>query len=213
MPLFQNIIGLAIVPIAIVLFVACMIYEQQDRQRIRATAWQEGLGEEFDLELSKQIRLRRLMPKDGPTGPEPYAEALEIVRLEHQVKTKHAIPNKETNQMTFSQSVVVFGDVKDIHTSISNLYNAGQQQVALSVEGLTKALTEWKDVREDERKHLLENLAVVSHEASASPDQRKTGLLKSSLSFLTTSLGAANNLIPLVHDLHEKLRSAGVIDW
>jgi len=38
-------------------------------------------------------------------------------------------------------------------------------------------------------------------------------MLKASLAFLTTSLSTAKELAPLVHDLYEKLRAAGIINW
>jgi hypothetical protein len=60
---------------------------------------------------------------------------------------------------------------------------------------------------------VLEHLALVSNEVSSEPDRRRLGLLKSSLGFITASLGTANELIPLVHELHEKLRAAGIINW
>lgn len=68
-------------------------------------------------------------------------------------------------------------------------------------------------IRDADRKDLLENLALVSKEVLSQPDQRRPGLLKSSLGFITTSLAAAKELIPLVHHLHEQLKASGIIDW
>ena len=38
-------------------------------------------------------------------------------------------------------------------------------------------------------------------------------VVKILLAFITTSLAAVKDLTPLVHDLYEKLKAAGIIDW
>lgn len=78
---------------------------------------------------------------------------------------------------------------------------------------MTTAIRESVEIRDADRKDLLENLALVSEEALSRPDQRKPGLLKSSLGFIATSLATAKELAPLVHELYEKLKAAGIIQW
>ena len=125
--------------VIIVLFVGCvlaMVAQGEERKQLRHTAYQEGIGEEYDLELNRQLELRSLRPQDAPSGPDPYRHALEIARLQKRTTVK----------------------------------------------------------------------SVPSKEVSSQPDQRRPGLLKSSLGFITASLAAAKELIPLVHDLHENSR-------
>src|SRR4051794_3710139 len=88
------------------------------------------------------------------------------------------------------------------------LQSHGSQQMADVIGKVTNAISNWTERDDAHRKDLLENVAQVSKEASSQPDQRRPGVLKASLAFLTTSLSTAKELIPLVHDLHEKLKAA-----
>jgi hypothetical protein len=101
----------------------------------------------------------------------------------------------------------------DLNASVQNLQTHGSQQIADTIGKLTTAISESAQIRDADRKDLLENLALVSKEVLSQPDQRRPGLLKSSLGFITTSLAAAKELIPIVHDLYEKLKAAGIINW
>ncbi|HXE11445.1 MAG TPA: hypothetical protein VN633_04950, partial [Bryobacteraceae bacterium] len=149
--------------------------------------------------------------------PDPYREALDIVRLRKRTMAKNLPPPGDKTIFNISNSTIAnlnLGTVLgDLNASVQNLQTHGSQQIAEAIGKLTTAISESVEVRDADRKHLLENLALVSKEISSQPDQRRAGLLKSSLTFITTSLAAAKELIPLVHDLYEKLKAAGIIDW
>jgi hypothetical protein len=97
---------------------------------------------------------------------------------------------------TYANLSIVLGN---LNGSVQTLQTRGYQPIAQAIEALTAAIGESEEIRDGDRKDLLENLAVVSNEASSKPDQRKPGLLKSSLGFITAALGAENEVIPLVH--------------
>ena len=101
----------------------------------------------------------------------------------------------------------------DLNASVQSLQNNGAPQIADIIQKLTSGISNSTAIKDADRKDLLENLALVSNEVSSEPDKRKPGLLKASLSFITAGLAAAIELVPLCHDLHEKLKAAGFISW
>lgn len=188
----------------------------QKRKQWRATAYQEGIGEEYDLELRRLLELERLKPKDAPSGPDPYTEALRIVRLRKRTMAKNPPPGDNTI-FNISHSTIAglnFGTVLgDLNASVQLLQTHGDQQIADAIEKLTNAIGNSTEIKDTDRKELLENVAQVSKEASSHPDQRRPGVIKACLALLTTSLSTAKELIPLVHDLYEKLKAACIISW
>lgn len=206
--------------------------EEEERKHLRHTAYQEGIGEEYDLELKRLSGIQSLRPKDAQhDGPNPVRQALDNVRLQKRTMEKKS---ESTRPMTrvrpyharfigvcggefnLSSSTIValnLGNVLgDLTASVQNLESHGEPQIAEALEKLACAICRSTEITDPNRKDLLENLALVSNEVSSEPDRRRPGLLKSSLGFITASLGTANEL-PLVHDLHEKLRAAGIINW
>lgn len=101
----------------------------------------------------------------------------------------------------------------DLNASVQSLKNHGAPEIADLIQKLTSGISKSDDVKDADRKDLLENLSVVSNEVSSEPDKRKLGLLKASLGYISGVLAASNELIPLVHQLHENLKAAGVINW
>ncbi|MBV8571783.1 MAG: hypothetical protein JO319_14285 [Acidobacteriaceae bacterium] len=86
----------------------------------------------------------------------------------------------------------------DLNNSVQNLRSQGEPQIADAIQKLTDVIKELKEITDADRNDLLENLALVSKEVESPSDSRRAGLLKSSLGFVTTSLGAFNELAPLV---------------
>lgn len=202
---------------AIALFVLVAFAVGKERQELRGNAYRQGIGEEYDLELKRLLELQSFRPKDAPSGPDPYREALDIVRLRKRTMEKNLPPPSDKTIFNVSNSTIAnlnLGTVLgDLNASVQNLQSHGSQQIADTIGKLTTAISKSMQIRDADRKDLLENLALVSKEVLSQPDQRRSGLLKSSLGFVTTSLAAAKELIPLVHDLYEKLKAARIIDW
>ncbi len=208
------------VPIACILLLGLFGYaiyiREQERKQWRATAYQEGIGEEYDRQLRRLLELERLKPKDAPEGPDPYREALAIARLEKRIMEKNLPPVGNTifNISNSTISGLNLGIVMgSLNASVQILQTHGGQQIADAIEKLTNAIGNSTEIKDTDRKELLENVAQVSKEASSHPDQRRPGVIKACLALLTTSLSTAKELIPLVHDLYEKLKVAGIINW
>jgi hypothetical protein len=196
------------------IFLGFVVYTRdKEREQLRATAYHEGIGDEYDLELSRRLERQRLQPRDAPAGPDPYSEALYIVRLQKRITAKNPPPP----QIDLSNSTignVAFGAVLgDLNAYVQILQTHGDQQIADAIGKLTDAISKWTEIEDAHRKDLLENVAQISKEASTPPDQRRLGVIKASLAFLTAALSTAKELIPLVHDLYEKLKAAGIINW
>ncbi len=202
--------------VVLVPIVYTVMVRDKGREQLRGIAYHEGIGEEYDLELKRLLELQSLRPNDAPSGPDPYREALDIVRVRKRTMAKN-LPPPSDKTIFISNSTIAnlnLGTVLgDLNASVQNLQTHGSQQIADAIGKLTTAISESMQIRDADRKDLLENLALVSKEVLSQPDQRRPGLLKSSLGFITTSLAAAKELIPLVHDLYEKLKAAGIINW
>jgi hypothetical protein len=154
-----------------------------------------------------------MRPKDAPVGPDPYSEALQIALLRKRIMAKNTPPPHND----FSNSTI--GNVNtgtvlgDLNASVQILQTDGGRQIADVIEQLTDAIKKRAEIDDAQRRDLLENVAQISKETLSHPDERRPGVIKASLAFLTTSLATARELIPLVHDLYEKLKAAGMINW
>jgi hypothetical protein len=199
------------------LFGYALYIREQERKQWRATAYQEGIGEEYDRQLRRLLELERFKPKDAPEGPDPYTEALVIARLDKRIMEKNQPPSVGSTIFNISNNIISglnLGTVMgNLNASVQILQTHGGQEIAEAIERLTNAIGNSKEIRDEDRKELLENVAQISREASSDPDQRKPGVIKACFALLTTSLSTAKELIPLLHDVYEKLKTAGIINW
>jgi hypothetical protein len=197
---WDNIFFPIIVVVALGLVGYALYIRDQERKQWRATAYHEGIGDEYDRELRRLLELERLKPKDAPGGPDPYIEALVIARLDKRIIEKNLPPSVGNTIFNLSNSTISglnLGTVMgSLNASVQILQTQGGQQLAEAIEKLTNAIGNSKEIKDADRKDLLENVAQISTEASSQRDQRKPGVLKASLAFLTTSLAAAKELIP-----------------
>ncbi len=106
---------------------------EQLRNQLRHTACQEGIGDEYDLELKEQLKLQSFRPKDDLSGPDPYREALHVVRLRKRIMAKNPPPGDNTI-FNISHSTVAglnFGTVLgDLSASVQILQTHRGQQIA-----------------------------------------------------------------------------------
>ncbi len=124
--------------------VAAAISEQ--RKQLRETAYQEGIGEEYDLELSRLHELERLAPKDASQGPNSYHQALENVRLRQRTISKNLASRDKLKPVSIHISnntiaALNLGDVLgDLIASVQIIQSHGDQQIAEAIEKLSGAL-------------------------------------------------------------------------
>lgn len=208
-------------PIIFIFVLGLLVYviylSQQERNQLRATAYREGIGEEYERHLRRQLELQRFKPKDAPEGPDPYTEVLVLARLDKRIMEKNQPPSVRSTIFNISNNTISglnLGTVMgNLNASVQVLQTHGWQEIAEAIEKLTNAIGNSKEIRDEDRKELLENVAQISKEASSNPDQRKPGVIKACFALLTTSLSTAKDLIPLLHDVYEKFKTAGIITW
>ena len=222
---WQTVMFVLMILVAMGLFILWLYVTDEERKQIRQMAWNEGLLDAYDYELNRLLERQReiemLRPKDSspPSYEDPYRQALTNVRLEKRKRDKldseHAQPVTQNNYISNSTITNLnLGTVLgDLNASVQSLQNNGAPQIADIIQKLTSGISNSTAIKDADRKDLLENLALISNEVSSEPDKRKPGLLKASLSFMTVGLAAAIELVPLCHDLHEKLKAAGFISW
>lgn len=189
--------------------------EGQRRKAVLELAYREGIGEEYEFEARRLEELQSLRPKDAPPLPDICREALKNARLLVRLKEKNPpTPGPKIEITNSTIGVFNLGDiVGDLNTSVQSFAEHGQQCIADAITKLGDKIAKSEEIKDEHRKDLLENLAQVSKEGLVPPDQRRSGLLKSSLAFITTSLATAKELVPLVRNLHDAFKAAGIIHW
>lgn len=101
--------------------------------------------------------------------PAQTLEALEIVRLRKRTMTKNTLSgNKAAQPVTYLDipgstiAALNLGTVVgDLTASVQTLQTYGYQQIGDTIETLTTAIGESKEIKDGDRKDLLENLALV----------------------------------------------------
>jgi hypothetical protein len=93
----------ALVLLGVVYLQSCI---EEERKQLRHTAYKEGIGEEYDLELNRLLEIQSLRPKDAQyDGPNPYQQALKNVRLQKRTMAKK--PESTRPMFDFSNSTIV----------------------------------------------------------------------------------------------------------
>lgn len=86
-------------------------------------------------------------------------------------------------------------NVKSISVNVSTLAKSGHDDVAVALKELTEAVADSTEISPDERAYVLENLEELSKQAALAPEERaKSGVIKSILSGVATTLSAAGGL-------------------
>lgn len=85
-------------------------------------------------------------------------------------------------------------NVRSINTNISTLASSDQSQVAEALKNLTEAVAESKEITSEQKDETLEQLELLSEQAVLPAPERKTGLIKPTLSALATILSSAGGL-------------------
>ncbi|HYH87431.1 MAG TPA: hypothetical protein VEX60_18400 [Pyrinomonadaceae bacterium] len=86
-------------------------------------------------------------------------------------------------------------DVQNIDINITSLINSGQTEVAEALKKITEAVAENKEVSDEKKSEMLDQLNELSGQAAAPPDKRaKPGVIKAVLGGLAASLGAVGGL-------------------
>ena len=83
---------------------------------------------------------------------------------------------------------------KSITTGISTLTDSNQYQIAEALKSLTEAVKASQDISSQQRTEILEQLEILSTQATLAPTERKAGLIKPILLALSTALSAGGGL-------------------
>ena len=84
--------------------------------------------------------------------------------------------------------------VKSISINISTLADSNQHEIAEALKSLTEAITTNQDISSQQQIEILEQLELLSAQATLAPPDRKAGLIKPTLSALATALSAGGGL-------------------
>jgi hypothetical protein len=97
--------------------------------------------------------------------------------------------------------------VQSISVHVASLAESGYTEVAKALKELTEAVAASKEISSHERSYVLDNLEELSKQASLPPTERaKTGVVKSILAGVASSLGAAGGLAEVWSTWGDKIR-------
>lgn len=86
-------------------------------------------------------------------------------------------------------------DVKNIDINVTSLAGGGNAEVADAFKMLTESVAENKEVSDEQKSELLDQLAELSGQAAAAPEKRAgPGVIKALLTGLATGLAAVGGL-------------------
>lgn len=88
-------------------------------------------------------------------------------------------------------------DVEQIDINVSTLIEAGQKEVAEALKRFSEAVVASEDLSEDDRGELIEQVKLISDQASLPAEKRTTGIIKPVLSGIVTTISAAGGLSKL----------------
>ena len=83
---------------------------------------------------------------------------------------------------------------ESITASISTLADSNQHQIAEAFKSLTETVKASQDISSQQQIEILEQLELLSAQATLAPPDRKTGLIKPTLSALAATLSAGGGL-------------------
>ena len=84
--------------------------------------------------------------------------------------------------------------VESISVNVSTLADSNQHEMAEAFKSLTEAITASQDISSQQQIEILEQLELLSAQATLAPSDRKTGLIKPTLSALAATLSAGGGL-------------------
>ncbi|WFL78566.1 hypothetical protein P7228_05740 [Altererythrobacter arenosus] len=87
-----------------------------------------------------------------------------------------------------------FGNVNDIQVNLQALTQHGEIGVADALANMTNAILETHELAEAQKNELLEQLAFLSSQATAQPQERKPGMIKSVLGAIGEGAGAIKSI-------------------
>jgi hypothetical protein len=148
-------------------------YREEQRKQWRQQAYHEGIGDEFDQALTRLLEIERFKPKDAPTGPDPYKQALEIARRDKRIMEKNQPPPAPPITVNISHSAGInLGTlIGDLNASVQMLQQQGGQQLAEAIEKLTNAIGNSTEITARDQKELLQFVAGISKEGEAGSPQ------------------------------------------
>ena len=172
---WQTVMFVFMILVAIGLFIHWRYVTDEERKQIRQMAWNEGLLEAYDYELNRLLERQReiemLRPKDSspPSHEDPYRQALMNVRLEKRKRDKLDSERAPMTQNNYISNNTIanlnLGTVLgDLNALVQSLQNNGAPQIADIIQKLTSGISNSAEIKDADRKDLLENLALISNE-------------------------------------------------
>lgn len=107
-------------------------------------------------------------------------------------------PNININLSNSAIGVLNTGEIENVHSisvNVAALAESGNEEVAKALKELTEAVASSQEISSEERSEILENLEELSKQAALAREERaKAGVIKSILSGVGASIGAAAGL-------------------
>jgi hypothetical protein len=100
------------------------------------------------------------------------------------------------------------GSIKNVDNAVTVLRQSGDEQIALAITDLTKAVIDARNVDTEAKNKIVELLSVIAEEAARPIPERRSAVARSLLSELCTLIGGAAGLSHLWDRYGPTLQSA-----
>ncbi|CAD7779676.1 hypothetical protein DMNBHIDG_02147 [Candidatus Methanoperedenaceae archaeon GB37] len=90
------------------------------------------------------------------------------------------------------------GNVESIDVSLTFLKEQRNEEIAELIKILTKEIIKNKDIVENQKNEILEQLAFITEQLSIPKEQRKTSILKTIFATIFTSISGFSNLLEIL---------------
>lgn len=154
------------------------------------------------MEQAKYLQLSMMAAYQNMLADELDAGAGYLIRHARiQIPRPPFIGNKLTlNNINISGSTVGsinFGTIKNLDASITVMQSHGEKELAAAITELTQAVVDSKELDDVNRKEIAEQLEFLVAQATAEPQNRSTGLVKSILAGIRDPISVSAGLLAI----------------
>ena len=142
-----------------------------------------GAGHYLTAEIEAVGGLPRLFPRYKVSSPVYYKGDLILNNI---------------NIQNSNVGVINTGNVESIDVSLTFLKEQGNEEIAELIKILTKEIIKNKDIVENQKNEILEQLAFITEQLSIPKEQRKTSILKTIFATIFTSISGFSNLLEIL---------------
>ncbi len=124
------------------------------------------------------------------------------------LSTRDNLTFKNINVDRSTIGAINTGVISSLDASITLMQSSGKNKLADAIKELTQAIYDSKEVDDELKNEIIEQLEFLVAQASAEPENRSTGLIKTVLSGLRASISVAAGLLTIWDKVEPLIKAA-----